>query len=308
MKAFNRRQFLGTSAAGLIAANTALGSTSSSASVSHSKASAPFNRPISFQSYGMRKEVEKDFTGMMKRVKELGYEGMEMCSPLSYNNSGFGNLTPLPPAEIKKMIAESGLVCKTSHFQWREVLEKDPAETAEYAAAMGLTDIVMSGSGIGNDGTADDFKRWGEKCNKAGEVIKAAGLRLGYHNHQIGPMVGDKPQYEIIMESLDPDLVTMQFQLASISGGYDIVYYLEKYAGRYSSLHMHDFDPTMKNRRPGRLGTVVPIGEGMIDWSELLNAAMKSDITDHGFIVEIETEEPFEGLRRSIDFLKKVEI
>jgi sugar phosphate isomerase/epimerase len=110
------------------------------------------------------------------------------------------------------------------------------------------------------------------------------------------------------MEALDPALVTMQFQLASIAGGYDIVYYLDTYAGRYSSLHMHDYDPKRKGNRPGRIGGVVPCGEGMIDWPALLQAAMKSDIADHGFIVEIETEEPLEGLRRSIDFLKKVEI
>ena len=110
------------------------------------------------------------------------------------------------------------------------------------------------------------------------------------------------------MEALDPDLVTMQFQLASIQGGYDIVYYLDKYAGRFSSLHMHDWDPTKKSSQPGRLGGIVPCGEGMIDWPALLNAALKSDIADHGFIVEIETEEPLEGLRRSIEFLRTVTI
>ncbi len=46
----------------------------------------------------------------------------------------------------------------------------------------------------------------------------------------------------------------------------------------------------------------------MIDWSALLKAAMKSDIADHGFIVEIETDEPLEGLRRSINYLKTVEV
>jgi sugar phosphate isomerase/epimerase len=110
------------------------------------------------------------------------------------------------------------------------------------------------------------------------------------------------------MEALDPDLITMQFQLASIAGGYDIVYYLEKYAGRFSSLHMHDYDPAKKGREAGRLGGIAPCGEGMIDWPALFNAATKSDIAEHGFIVEIETEEPLEGLRRSIAFLRTVEI
>ena len=312
MKKLNRRQFIGTGAAGMIAAGATFGCAEDMsppmAAATTPEGTTRFDRPICFQSYGMRKQIEEDFPGTLKSVHELGYDGIEMCSPLSYNRSGFGNLTDVPPAEIKRQIEDSGLFCKSSHFQWRELLEKDPAETAEYAAAMGLEDIFMSGSGLSNEASADEIKRWGEKANKAGEVVKAAGLRLGYHNHQIDPMVDDKPQYEHIMDALDPDLVTMQFQLASIRGGYDLVYYLEKYAGRYSSLHMHDFDPAMKRSQPGRIGAIVPLGEGMIDWPALLKASMKSDISDHGFIVEIETEEPFEGLRRSIDFLKTVAV
>jgi sugar phosphate isomerase/epimerase len=308
MKTLNRREFLGSTTAGVLAAGAAIGHTASGHTTARSTASPAFGRPISFQSYGMRKEIEADFQGTLRSVKALGYDGVEMCSPLSYDKAGFGNLTPLKPEVIKKQIEDTGLICKTSHFQWRELLEKDPAETADYAARMGLADIVMSGSGINDRGTADDFKLWGEKCNKAAVAVQAAGLRLGYHNHAVGPMLDGKPQYEHIMEALDPDMVTMQFQLASIVGGYDIVYYLEKYAGRYSSLHMHDYDPKMKSETPGRLGSIVPCGEGMIDWSALLKAALKSPITDHGFIVEIETKEPLEGLKRSIKYLKSVQV
>ncbi len=316
MRKFNRRAFLGTSAIGLLAAGAPLGCAEGGDAQSApqpapvSSGAARFSKPISFQSYGMRKQIGEDFPGTLRAVKALGFDGVEMCSPRGshYKEVGFGKLTALPPAEVKQQIADSGLFCKSAHFQSNEVLESDPAETAEYAAALGLTDLIMSGSGIGDDGTVDDFKRWGEQCNKAGEIVKAAGLRLGYHNHQVGPELEGKPQYETIMEVLDPDLVTMQFQFASIAGGYDIAYYLDKYAGRFSSLHMHDYDPAMKGGQPGRLGAIVPIGEGMVDWSEALAAAMKSDIADYGYIIEIETEEPLEGLRRSINYLKTVEV
>jgi sugar phosphate isomerase/epimerase len=310
-RTLNRRQFLGASAVGVFAAGTGI----SYGEERNGQSGAPsgtsrFDRPLGFQSYGVRREIERDFTDTLESVQELGYASVEMCSPHGnhYKVAGFGNLTALPPAEIKQQIADTGLICKSAHFQDHEVVVDDPAKTAEYAAALGLADIVMSGSGIGDDGTVDDIKRWGEKANRAAEVVKAAGLQLGYHNHAVGPQVEERPQYEHIMEALDPDLITMQFQLASIAGGYDIVYYLEKYAGRYSSLHMHDYDPAKKGGEPGRLGGVVPCGEGMIDWPVLLKAALESDIADHGFIVEIETEEPLEGLRRSIEFLKTVEV
>ena len=311
MSTLTRREFLGTSAAGMLAVGGGLGCAEEQNGRSDATSgTSRFNRPLGFQSYGVRRQIGEDFTGTLTSVRELGYTSVEMCSPYGshYREVGFGNLTPLTPTEIKQQIEDTGLFCRSAHFQADEVVGNDPAKTAEYAAALGLSDVVMSDSGIGDDGTVDDIKRWGEKANRAAEVVRAAGLRLGYHNHAVGPLVGGRPQYEHIMEALDPDLVTMQFQLASIGGGYDIVYYLEKYAGRYSSLHMHDYDPTIKGRVPGRLGGIVPCGEGMIDWPALLQAALKSDIADHGFIVEIETEEPLEGLRRSIAFLRTVEV
>ena len=298
---------------GLLAAGAAIGCAEGQdpqPAAAATAATAQFDRPICFQSYGMRREIEEDFAGTLKAVKALGYDGIEMCSPNGnhYKEAGFGNLTALPPEEVKKQIADAGLICKSAHFQSHEVLVDDPAKTADYAAALGLTDLVMSGSGISDEGAVDDFKRWGEQCNKVAEIVKAAGLRLGYHNHRVAPVLEGKPQYEHIMDVLDPDLVTMQFQFASIMDGYDIVYYLETYAGRYSSLHMHDWDPARKSNRPGRLGGIVPLGEGVVDWAAALKAAMMSDIADHGFIIEIETEEPLEGLRRSIDYLKTVAV
>jgi len=315
MRKITRRVFLGTGGS-LVAAGTVAGCTEGH-TVKEVAGSEPFTRPISFQSYGMRHQIEQDFPGTLKAVQELGYQGVEMCSPRSYGRSGFGHLTDTPPEEIARIIEESGLFCKTCHFQSGEVIGEDAETTAElakasseYALRLGLEDIVMSGSGIGREGTIDDFKRWGELCTVAGEAVKAGGIRLGYHNHAIGPVMEDGKtlQYDLIMSVCDPDLVKMQFQLASIAGGYDIVGYLEKYAGRYTALHMHDYDPAKPGRREGQMGSIVPCGEGIIDWPELLKVALKSPITDHGFIVEIETEEPFEGLRKSIDFLKTVEI
>jgi len=315
MKKITRRVFLETSG-GLMAAGTIAGCTVKEVEKA-SAGSKLFDRPLSFQSYGMRRQIEKDFPGTLRAVQELGYQGVEMCSPRSYGRAGFGHLTDVPPEEIARIIADTGLFCKSCHFQSGEVIGEDAETTAElakssteYAARLGLEDIVMSASGIGREGTIDDFKRWGELCTVAGQTVKAGGLRLGYHNHAIGPIMEDGKtlEYDLIMSVCDPELIGMQFQLASIAGGYDIVGYLEKYAGRYTSLHMHDYDPAKPGEREGQMGSVVPCGEGIIDWPELLKVALKSPITDHGFIVEIETEEPFEGLRKSINFLKTVEI
>lgn len=314
MRTLSRRLFLAVGSAGtagMLAAGTSSGRNRSLQQAAGALSTGFIDRPICFQSYGMRHQIEEDFSGTLRLVKELGFDGMELCSPKGnyYRTAGYGNLTDLPPAEIKQQIEDAGLFCRSSHFEAHEVLEDDAGRTADYAAALGLQDVIMSGSTFGEDGTVDEIMRWGERCNEAAELVQAAGLRLGYHNHLVGPMVDGKPQFEHIMDALDPNLVTMQFQVASISGGYDPVFYLDKYAGRYSSLHIADYDPAAKSsRRPGRLGAVVAVGDGMVDWSALLRASLKSDMADHGFIIEMETSEPLEDLRKSIAHLKSVSV
>ena len=313
MSNVNRRTFIGTGLAGVVAASAGIGCTEGTdiQTASAASSSDAFPYPIGFQSYGMRREIGEDFIGTLKTVKALGYDSVEMCSPRGkhYRLVGFGGLTDTPAPDIKKMIEDTGMVCESAHFGANEVLNNNAAETADYAAAMGLKYLVMSGSGIPNTGTIDDFKRWGEKCNKVADIVAAAGLKLGYHNHRIAPIMADgKPQYEHILEALDGDKITMQFQFAAIRDGFDLAYYLDKYAGRFSALHMHDFDPLLPGRQPGRIGGIVPLGEGIVDWSACIKAALKSDMAEHGFIVEIETQEPLEGLRRSINYLKTVQV
>jgi len=211
----DRRQFLGTSAVSLLAAGTGIGcAEKQSQRAAAASGGSPFDRPLGFQSYGVRGEIEKDFTGTMERVHALGYASVEMCSPRGnyYRTAGYGNLTDLPPEEIKRQIEGTGLVCKSAHFEPHEVVIDDPARSADYAAALGLEYMVMSGSTVPDDGTVDDIKRWADIANRAAEVVKAAGLQLGYHNHLIGPQVEGRPQFEYIMEALDPNLVKMQFQ------------------------------------------------------------------------------------------------
>lgn len=309
-RCFTRRTFFKSTATA--AAVTVIPSCLSRAYAANKPAGPkPFDRPISFQSYGMKGEIEKDFPGTLRKVRELGFSGVEMCSPIGYKGSGFGNLVAIPPAEIKRQIADSGLFCKSSHFQAKEMLGDATAKSTEYGAALGLSDIIMSGAGVPSNATLDDYRKFADAANKAGRIVKAAGLRLGYHNHSIGPEFDGKPLYDSLMEMLDPDLVTMQFQIASITGGYDIIAYLEKYAGRYSALHMHDWDPKAQSPSPDSKGKIVPVGEGIVDWVTLLKTAQKSKIADHGFIVEIESlppDSPFEGLRRSINYLKTLKI
>ena len=53
---------------------------------------------LGFQLYSVRDELEKDFFGTLKKIKEMGYEGGELAG--FYGNSA---------SEVKSMFEEVGL-------------------------------------------------------------------------------------------------------------------------------------------------------------------------------------------------------
>ena len=286
MKQFTRRQFIGTSALGLLAASYL-------PSCASDRKANPFNWPLSFQSYGVKDMLGIDFEGTMRKLRSIGFEGIEMCSPKGYENSGFAPLLKFTVSELRKKIEEAGLFCKTCHFQHPELQGTALQNTIQYGMDLGLKDIVVSAAWLPDDASLDDWKKFADEMNQAGEEVLKAGMQLVYHNHSIGPEIEGEQLYDILMRSFDAKLVKMQFQIASVAEGFDVVNYIAKYPGRYISLHMHDWDPQQKK--------IVALGKGVVDWKKLLITAKEGGLADYGLILEMETKSPGDPLQDLAD-------
>jgi len=296
MQTISRRKFLGTSAMGAIAL-------SSLPLESFKPVTTPFNWPLSFQSWGVKDLLAKDFDNTLRKIQALGFKGIEMCSPNGYKMAGFGPLTKFTVNELRKKIEDAGLFCKTCHFMHFELKGDALPKTITYAKELGLHDIVLSAAALGEDATLDQWKQVSEELNQAAVLVKDAGLQLVYHNHTIGPEMNGEQLYDLLMGLFDPELIKMQFQIASISEGFDVIEYIAKYHGRYTSLHMHDWDPEQKK--------IVPLGQGMVDWKKLLVTAWQSGIADYGMILELESQppdDPLEALAISYTYLNNLDI
>ena len=73
-----------------------------------------YNFPIALQLYSVRDDMASDFEGTLKKVKALGYDGVE-----------FAGLYGKSAAEIKKMCDEIGLVPISAHVPFVEMIN-DP--------------------------------------------------------------------------------------------------------------------------------------------------------------------------------------
>lgn len=62
------------------------------------------NFPVALQLYSVRHDLAEDYYGTLKKVKEMGYDGVEL--------SGLGENDPI---EVRNMLSELGLELTSSH-------------------------------------------------------------------------------------------------------------------------------------------------------------------------------------------------
>jgi sugar phosphate isomerase/epimerase len=234
------------------------------------------NIPIGFQSWPIKDRLGKDFPGTLKIMSGMGYSLIELCSPAGYKDIGFGFLSSMSTADIRKTIEDAGLHCPSCHFGFAEFTDHID-QSIDFAKAMGLTQMVCSTFGLPKTAQLGDYKAAADKLNSAAEKVRTAGMTTGYHNHDMEfSQLDGQLIYDALMASFDAKLVKMQFQTEVINLGYKASTYFEKYPGRFISSHLSDWTADKKQ---------VPIGKGVIDWNEFFNAAKTGGVKN--FFVEM---------------------
>ena len=71
--------------------------------------------------------------------------------------------------------------------------------------------------------------------------------------------------YDALLALLDPKLITFQFQVSTVSRGYDAAEYFTKYPGRIISMHAQDWSAASQK--------TVALGQGDLDWNKIFSAA-----------------------------------
>jgi sugar phosphate isomerase/epimerase len=286
MEKTTRRDFIGRSALALGAA-FGLGRFSAMAEAAHF-----INIPLGFQTFPIRDRLGKDFSGTLKTMAGFGYRLVELCSPVGYEQIGFGFLKGKTGQEIRGTIQDAGLQCPSCHFGFGELAPDKIDKSIEFAHALGLSQVICSTFWLPKTSTLKDYTDAAEKLNKAAEKIKAAGMQAGFHNHEFEFATLDGSLiYDALMKAFDPSLVKMQFQTEVINLGYKAATYFEKYPGRFISSHLSDGSADKKE---------APIGKGVIDWKEFFAAAKTGGVRN--FFVEMNYD-TFEDSARYIHSL-----
>ena len=254
----------------------------------------PLDLPIGCQTWPVREMIAKDFPGTIKTLAQTGFQTIELCSPAGYADNGFAGLAKYKGSELQKILSDAGVTCFSSHFGIDELRKNQDASIA-WAKDVGLTQMLVPSLDGPKNPTLDDVKRAADEYNKMGERAAQAGIQQGLHNEdfELSKVEGQRT-YDVLFGLLDPKLVKFQFQVSTISEGYDAAQYFTKYPDRFISMHVQGWDAKAKK--------IVAVGQDSLDWKNIFAAAKTGGVKN--YFVEMDLAK----MRASVPYLRKLQV
>jgi sugar phosphate isomerase/epimerase len=299
----NRRQFIRDAALGAGGAALALGTSSI-------LRADPFGMPIGLQLYTVRKEMQKDLEGTLKKVAAIGYPEVELYS-------FFGKT----PAQMKRLLDQARLTAPSGHTTAHD-LRENPQAKVDYAKQLGLSYLVCAfpapanpnlfKGNISRDLTLDDWKWLAGFFNRVGERANQAGIHFCYHGHNFEFRKYDGVvAYDYLLEHTDPQLVNFEMDCYWVSrAGLDPVAYFEKYPGRFPLLHIKDmkpgFAPTTDLAEGAKAFTEV--GRGVINWKRIFQYARRAGMKYYFVEQDVCSDPIFQCIKISYEYLHHLQV
>ena len=247
--------------------------------------------PIGLEIYTVRRQIQADLRGTLKRIREIGYEEAELI-PSLYGHSA---------AELKKIFADAGLKTPSGGFD-----ERAFPTSFEYAKAVGLRYMMLSDLPVSEKA----YHQGAIKLNEWGRKARDMGMRVAFHTHDdVFNKFNGVTGLDILLKETDPELVFFEMDCYWVAqAGQDPVQLLRRLGKRVRMLHLKDrkpgFPPSTDTSRQSQHFTEV--GSGSIDWPSILKLAQHLEI-DYYFVEQDETDIPvMESIQKSYNYLRKI--
>jgi len=225
---------------------------------------AGWGSKVGIQLYTLKDVINDDPKGILKQLASFGYKELET---FGYSD---GKLFGLTVDDYGKEVEALGMQTVSGHFAI-DLVRNDWERTVADAKKLGQSYACVPWLPE-QDRTLDGIKAVCETINNGAEVCRQYDMKIGYHNHDFEFKDGGdgKLLYDVMLEELDPKLVSMEMDLYwVVAAGYDPLAYFEKYPGRFEQWHVKDRDKEVPTRN-------TEVGNGSIDFKSIFAQAKQS--------------------------------
>lgn len=263
---------------------------------------------------------EKTTLSTLKRIKQVGYDGIEL-------NLFMIEDTPLIVRLLTKMAGMP--VGKGANIYWPDMLKESRLKATSLHADLGSLEnrideviskareldtnkIVITGMYRFDYGNYDNVKSLAKRLDKVGARLHESDLQLLYHNHNVEFLKVDNKYtaYEMILKDTDPDLVKVEFDSYwPAEAGVEIIPIMEQLNDRLVLYHINDRGSRVKKApiTPILKSDSIELGYGNMPLKRILGLDCIKNVD--AIILESHrnwvNNNPIESLEKSIAFLQE---
>ena len=263
---------------------------------------------------------EKTTLSTLKRIKQAGYDGIEL-------NLFMIESTPFIVRLLTKMAGMP--VGKGANIYWPDMLKESRLKATSLHADLGSLEnrideviskareldtnkIVITGMYRFDYGNYDNVKSLAKRLDKVGARLHESDLQLLYHNHNVEFLKVDNKYtaYEMILKDTDPDLVKVEFDSYwPAEAGVEIIPIMEQLNDRLVLYHINDRGSRVKKApiTPILKSDSIELGYGNMPLKKILSL----DCIKNADAIILESHRnwinnnPLESLEKSIAFLQE---
>ena len=254
-------------------------------------------KQISLQVYTARNF--KPYEGILRFLSEQGMNKVELFE-----------VEALP--ETKKLLDKYEMSSPSTHVGF-STLENTKLLINNLKESQITTAIVPSPVGKPGgkfssliDKTEEEWNEFGKSLSSYVEIFQDNGIHLGYHNHsfEFNPLPSGKMPIECILDHNED----LKFEIDlgwTVAGNADPIFWVKKYSHKIIACHLKDF--ISKDLDLIEHDSQCAIGEGFIDWKEILTEVTKTNCN----IFALEHDNPKDYKEygtKSLEFLSSLQI
>ena len=227
----------------------------------------------------------------LQRIKVTGYDGLElnrfMIHPSSMMVRLMTRAAGMPTGkggnlDWHGLLKEAGLSVVSLHADLGS-LEREADTVAEEAESFGTNKVVITGMYRFDYSDEATVRELAQRLNKAGETLKAKGIDLLYHNHNVEllPVAPDLRAYDILIADTDPACVNFEFDSYWFTdGGADAKLWMKKLGSRMKLWHVTDRGSRQKGAAMTPILKVdsMELGTGNMDLDGLWELAAENGV------------------------------
>lgn len=223
----------------------------------------------------------------LQKMKEAGYDGIELCSfmihPTPFVVKLLTKAAGMPVGNGGKLdwislIREAGMKVPTIH-QYLDAIEKDPEAALAECRAFGTDTVAITGMYRFDYTDREKVLGLARRLNETGRVLKQHGIQLLYHNHnaEFLPVQRGCSAYQILQQETDPEAVNFEFDSYwCADAGVDPLREMQILGNRMKLWHINDRGCRKAGFTPIYKMDSMELGTGTMDLSTLAEQAKKN--------------------------------